>query len=152
MLTTCRLSIGGVALFYFYVLDNAYELSRYYNREQRIYDASKRYVAQGKQKHYKVAGKVHGLYFQPQEPRKAHRQCVITTGTENGKHLLLVKDSFANSFVPFLTGDYETITMLDLRYFRGSVQELAAEADDILVLYEITNFAADGNLFKLNLH
>ena len=29
---------------------------------------------------------------------------------------------------------------------------LADEADDILVLYEITNFAADGNLFKLNLH
>ena len=71
-------------------------------------------------------------------------QCVITTGTENGKHLLLVKDSFANSFVPFLTGDYETITMLDLRYFRGSVQELAAEADDILVLTEITNLAASG--------
>ena len=76
-------------------------------------------------------------------------QCVITTGTENGKHLLLVKDSFANSFVPFLTGDYETITMLDLRYFRGSVQELAAEADDILVLTEITNLAASGEYFKL---
>ena len=76
-------------------------------------------------------------------------QCVITTGTENGKHLLLVKDSFANSFVPFLTGDYETITMLDLRYFRSSVQELAAEADDILVLTEITNLAASGEYFKL---
>ena len=76
-------------------------------------------------------------------------RCVITTGTENGKHLLLVKDSFANSFVPFLTGDYETITMLDLRYFRGSVQELAAEADDILVLTEITNLAASGEYFKL---
>lgn len=76
-------------------------------------------------------------------------QCVISTGVENGKHLLLVKDSFANSFVPFLTGDYETITMLDLRYFRGSVQELAAEADDILVLTEITNLAASGEYFKL---
>ena len=76
-------------------------------------------------------------------------KAVITTGVENGKHLLLVKDSFANSFVPFLTGDYETITMLDLRYFRGSVQELAAEADDILVLTEITNLAASGEYFKL---
>lgn len=68
-------------------------------------------------------------------------QCVITTGTENGKHLLLVKDSFANSFVPFLTGDYETITMIDLRYYRGSMAELAAEADNILVLTEVTNLA-----------
>ena len=76
-------------------------------------------------------------------------QCVITTGTENGKHLLLVKDSFANSFVPFLLGDYETVTMVDLRYFRGSMAELAAESDDILVLTEITNLAASGDYFKL---
>ena len=76
-------------------------------------------------------------------------QCVITTGTENGKHLLLVKDSFANSFVPFLLGDYETVTMIDLRYFRGSMAELAAKSDDILVLTEITNLAASGDYFKL---
>ena len=76
-------------------------------------------------------------------------QCVITTGVENGKHLLLVKDSFANSFVPFLLGDYETVTMIDLRYFRGSMAELAAESDDILVLTEITNLAASGDYFKL---
>lgn len=76
-------------------------------------------------------------------------QCVITTGTENGKQLLLVKDSFANSFVPFLLGDYETVTMIDLRYFRGSMAELAAESDDILVLTEITNLAASGDYFKL---
>ena len=77
-------------------------------------------------------------------------QCVITTGTENGKHLLLVKDSFANSFVPFLTGDYETITMIDLRYYRGSIAELAAEVDDILVLTEVTNLAGSGDYFKLS--
>ena len=81
-----------------------------------------------------------------------YAKAVIRTGTENGKHLLVIKDSFANSFVPFLTGDYETITMVDLRYCREKLQPLADEADDILVLYEITNFAADGNLFKLNLH
>ena len=80
-----------------------------------------------------------------------YAKAVIRTGTENGKHLLLIKDSFANSFVPFLTGDYETITMVDLRYCREKLQPLADEADDILVLYEITNFAADGNLFKLKL-
>ena len=77
-------------------------------------------------------------------------KAVITTGVENGRHLLLVKDSFANSFVPFLTGDYETITMIDLRYYRGSMAELAAEADDILVLTEVTNLAGSGDYFKLS--
>ena len=80
-----------------------------------------------------------------------YAKAVIRTGTENGKHLLVIKDSFANCFVPFLAGDYETITMVDLRYCREKLQPLADEADDILVLYEITNFAADGNLFKLKL-
>lgn len=77
-------------------------------------------------------------------------QCVIETGVENGRHLLLIKDSFANSFVPFLTEDYETITMLDLRYTRESVQSFADAATDILVLTEITNFASSGDYFKLN--
>jgi len=75
----------------------------------------------------------------------------IDTGVENGRRLLLVKDSFANAFVPFLTEDYETITMLDLRFFAESVPELMAEEGitDVLVLYELSNFAADRNLFKL---
>ena len=75
----------------------------------------------------------------------------IDTGVENGRRLLLVKDSFANAFVPFLTEDYETITMLDLRFFSESVEELMAQEGitDALVLYELSNFAADRNLFKL---
>ena len=76
-------------------------------------------------------------------------KAVITTGVENGRRLLLVKDSFANSFVPFLTGDYETITMIDLRYCRDSMRDLADEATDILVLTEMTNFAASADYFKL---
>ena len=77
-------------------------------------------------------------------------KAVITTGVENGRHLLLVKDSFANSFVPFLTGDYETITMIDLRYYRDSMQSLADESTDILVLTEMSNLAASGDYFKLS--
>jgi len=73
----------------------------------------------------------------------------IDTGVENGKSLLLIKDSFANSFIPFIAGDYETVTVLDLRYYKGSVQELAEDADDILVLYEMSNFASERNIFKV---
>lgn len=75
----------------------------------------------------------------------------IDTGVENGRKLLLVKDSFANCFVPFLAGDFEHITVLDLRYFNGSVaQMMEGGVTDVLVLYEMSNFAADRHLFKLN--
>ena len=79
-----------------------------------------------------------------------YAKVVIATGAGTGKSLLVVKDSFANSFLPFLVKDYDTITVLDLRYFREGVEPLAEQADDVLVLYELTNFAADKNLYKLN--
>ncbi len=67
----------------------------------------------------------------------------------SGKRLLVIKDSYANSFVPFLADDYACITMIDLRYFSGSAAVLAAEYDEILFLYGIANFAEDSNFAKL---
>ena len=40
--------------------------------------------------------------------------------------------------------------MIDLRYYRDSMQTLADEATDILVLTEMTNLAASGDYFKLS--
>ena len=57
--------------------------------------------------------------------------------------LLILKDSFANSFVPYLLGDYSRITMIDSRYYRGNVAELAEDYDEVLVLYGIDNFAGE---------
>lgn len=67
--------------------------------------------------------------------------------------LLVIKDSFANSFAPFLTEDYGKIIMLDMRYFMGSVKTLAASEGitDILVLYNTANFISDKNIVKLGL-
>jgi hypothetical protein len=75
----------------------------------------------------------------------------IDTGVENGKHLLVIKDSFANCFVPFLTDDYESITMIDLRYFSGNIKELAEKehTDSILVIYGLSNMLTDTNFNKL---
>ncbi len=75
----------------------------------------------------------------------------IKTYSGAQKSLLVIKDSFANCFVPFLLGDYSSITMLDLRYYNGPVMEMAKEGgyDDVLVLYEIGNFANDANIRKM---
>ena len=60
--------------------------------------------------------------------------------------ILIIKDSFANSFVPYLMDDYDKITMVDTRYYRGNIEELAADYDSVLLLYGIDNFAGE----KLN--
>lgn len=68
-----------------------------------------------------------------------------------GETLFVIKDSFANSFVPLLTENYKKIVMLDLRYYNLSVQKILEEnaGADILVLYEMSNFAKEENLHKL---
>lgn len=75
----------------------------------------------------------------------------IETDVKNGKHLLVFKDSFANSFVPYLLGEYEKITMVDLRFYGGNVQLLAesSAATQILFLYEMTNLLTDTGINKL---
>lgn len=78
-------------------------------------------------------------------------ETTITGGCNNGKTLLVIKDSFANSLVPFLTADYENIIMLDLRYYMGSAKQLAADrnVDEILFVCEMSSFANDKNMVKL---
>lgn len=75
----------------------------------------------------------------------------IGTQVKNGKHLLIFKDSFANSFVPYLLTEYEKITMVDLRYFAGNVQLFteASGATQVLFLYEMTNLLTDTGINKL---
>lgn len=74
-------------------------------------------------------------------------QVTIETGAETGRSLLIFKDSYANCFVPFLLTHYDTITMIDLRYNDGSwTEQISATPDDVLVLYEMSNFCTDMNL------
>ncbi len=67
------------------------------------------------------------------------------------ENLLVIKDSFANSFVPFLTENYDHIDMLDLRYYNGSISAYMEEHSitDVLILYNISNFISDKNIYKL---
>lgn len=77
---------------------------------------------------------------------------VDITGKGKG-NILIIKDSFANSFVPFLIEDYGKIIMIDLRYYMGNMNELCKKEkiSHILVLYQITNFISDENIIKLGL-
>lgn len=75
----------------------------------------------------------------------------IQTKLDNGKRLLVIKDSFANSFVPFAVNHYEKTIMIDLRYYNTSLESFINEnkITDILVLYNVVGFAKDTNLLKL---
>lgn len=69
----------------------------------------------------------------------------ITGGIKNGKTLLLIKDSFANSILPFLAEDYEKLVVVDLRQLNVSGDRLLKmfSPTDILILYNSAQFAQD---------
>lgn len=72
---------------------------------------------------------------------------------EEGKtsRIMVVKDSYANSFVPFLTYQYDEVWVVDLRSIPVKMSEFLAEHpfDDVLILYNFMNYASDTNLAKL---
>ena len=58
------------------------------------------------------------------------------------KTILLIRDSYANCFAPFLTENYGTIWLMDPRYYRGDPLELVRSLapQDVLYLYQIFHF------------
>lgn len=72
-----------------------------------------------------------------------HPEIKIDTDADSKDILLVIKDSYANCFVPFLAADYKTIIMVDPRYFTGDLQSLidTEGVTDILYLYNIATFA-----------
>ena len=90
-------------------------------------------------------------YFLSGNYCQVHIQNQKAASKAKGKNILIIKDSFANSFVPFVTQDYENIYMVDLRYYNGDMKSYLQEYNitDVLVLYNISNFISDRNLHKL---
>ena len=72
----------------------------------------------------------------------------IKTTAVSDKTLLLLKDSFANSFVPFLAPYYKEIVMVDPRYYAGTMSEILETypITDALFLYSGNTFFQDNNL------
>jgi len=67
---------------------------------------------------------------------------------QNGKRLLLIKDSYAHCFATFAIEHYEEIVMVDMRYYRNSVQEIVDShgITEILCLYGAENLATSTDI------
>ena len=66
--------------------------------------------------------------------------------------ILVVKDSYANCFVPFLTENYAKIGVVDLRNFSyGLDSTIESEGyDQVLILYNFQTFIADNRVVYLD--
>ena len=70
-------------------------------------------------------------------------------GTGRGR-ILVIKDSYANCFVPYLTANYADIDVVDFRNYNYGLDQLIADNgyDQILVLYSFDSFKSDPYLYR----
>jgi len=67
----------------------------------------------------------------------------IKTNVGNGRKLAVFKDSFGNALIPFLTGSFDEIIVIDIRYF-------PYKATDYLIENGVTDVLFSNNIFAAN--
>lgn len=74
-----------------------------------------------------------------------HAKVVIKTKVNNGKKLLVVKDSYSHIMAQFLCQNYEEIHFLDPRYYNLPLSDYCSqnEIDETLFLYNVSNLVSD---------
>ena len=72
----------------------------------------------------------------------------IRTVSTSRDRLLVIRDSFANCFIPFLTPYYREIVVVDPAYYSGMIEDImdAYRITDVLFLYSGNSFFTDNNI------
>ena len=76
-----------------------------------------------------------------------HSVVAISNPQAEGGALLVVRDSYAHCFSAFLAEGYQTVYLVDLRYYRESLSEFMQthHVDRMLYLYGVDNLMTDTN-------
>lgn len=72
----------------------------------------------------------------------------IKTTADSKEKLLLIKDSYANSVIPFLVSYYREIIVIDSRYYYDEIQNVMEENEitSVLFLYNGNTFVEDNSI------
>ena len=77
-----------------------------------------------------------------------HSLVTVENPANAGKgKLLVIRDSYSNCLGTFLAHSYETVVLVDLRYYKQPISELLASGEftDVLMCYSLSNFMTDAN-------
>ena len=76
----------------------------------------------------------------------------VKSNLNTDKKLLMVKDSFSHTLVPYLINHYSEIVLIDFRYYNMGISNLmeTENFDDVIVVYNLNNFKSDKGLIFLS--
>ena len=72
----------------------------------------------------------------------------VETAVNNDRTLVIMKDSYGNALVPWLTSSFEDIYVIDLRYFKPNVISYMQEIGATDLLFAMNTFSATGGNAK----
>ncbi len=77
---------------------------------------------------------------------------VLDTEYVSKTRVLLIKDSYGNSFAPYLTYSFDEVVVVDLRSLNKKMSEFIKEKsyDQVIILYSFMNLAQDVNIAKIS--
>ncbi len=80
-----------------------------------------------------------------------HPLITINTMINTDEEILIIKDSFANSLIPFLTNHYSKIHVIDPRFYNLNISDYIIENNisNILILYGMNNIDSDTGIYKI---
>ncbi len=72
----------------------------------------------------------------------------VATEVDNNRTLVIIKDSYGNALVPWLTSSFEHIYVVDLRYFEQNIITYMQDVGATDVLFAMNTFSATGGNAK----
>lgn len=68
----------------------------------------------------------------------------LDTEVHNGRRLCVIKDSYGNALIPWLTSSFEQIYVIDMRYFKLNAVDFMRQHAVTDVLFAMNSFSANG--------
>ena len=74
------------------------------------------------------------------------------SSSSSSQELLIIKDSYANSFIPFIVNHYRKIHVIDPRYYKNKISDYIKDNNiyNVLFLYNIGTLDDDLGILSIN--
>ena len=76
----------------------------------------------------------------------------IDTNVDNNEQLLIIKDSYANSLIPFLVNHYKKLIIIDPRYYKSSIIDYINNNNikNVLFIYNMNTIDKDSGIYTID--
>ena len=68
----------------------------------------------------------------------------LETDVHNGRNICVIKDSYGNAMIPWLTSSFDNIYVVDMRYFQLNIKNFVRQMGVTDIAFCMNTFSANG--------